>query len=287
MKLTIALRVLALAGMLGSGAVSFLAPSYSYAQEIDFHAVPENDPFQNNAESNTYRSNIDEFHYYYYDSQNLGRQPSPAEESMERANWEMVKWAAWQTAFVGIGTLLVFATLYLMIQANKSATKAAQSSELSVEVSRRIYEDQTRAFASFKFVEIIPSTEQKLGRFKLAVKNHGATPATILKLITVYKVFKKGDDIKISLNKKTDAPPHPQGLVFPGETEYVYMNAQLGASTIGIIKSGGSAHVAGYLLYRDAFGKHRRTIFHTRCDAVEGIHNNISFQPHYKHNKAS
>lgn len=209
-----------------------------------------------------------------------------AQQGMDEST-RVMKWAAiWQTVFIFIGTIAVVWTLRLMVQANKAAIKAAEASEQAVRITRESYEAQLRAYLSFKFTQVEGSTEARPGRLVTTIKNHGNTPAFILQSVARYKLFKDGEASKIFFRDDPDQKLAAQGMVFPGEVEVLNLDAQLTSEVARVIREGGSIHVAGVLIYKDAFGVTRRTIFHTICDRVKRD-GTLTFHPAGNHNTAS
>ncbi|HLP70087.1 MAG TPA: hypothetical protein VK181_21460 [Rhizobium sp.] len=69
-----------------------------------------------------------------------------ATQAMNDATQRMVGLSEIQTWLVGIGTVLLFATLMLTIQANRAAVRAAEAADRTVDVTRDIGEAQVRAY---------------------------------------------------------------------------------------------------------------------------------------------
>ncbi len=97
-----------------------------------------------------------------------------ATRAMNAATQDMRDYALYSTILVGVGTVLLFVTLFLTWQANKAARDA-------VEVTREIGEAQVRAYPIFQIKEVLISNTDEFGNvvvsFRGKVKNTGTTPA--------------------------------------------------------------------------------------------------------------
>jgi hypothetical protein len=98
-----------------------------------------------------------------------------ATEAMNDATQKMAKYAFWSTLLVFVGTVLLFATLYLTRQANRAAQAA-------VDVTREVGIKQTRAnlYYSTYIVSdpsgLAPGSGKDVG-IELVFENYGPTPA--------------------------------------------------------------------------------------------------------------
>lgn len=90
-----------------------------------------------------------------------------ATQAMNEATQKLVYYSKFSTIFVGVGTILLFWTLYLTRQANKSAGRA-------VDVTREIGQAQARAYVAFDGGNIHFGDK---GTFHCTINNFGTTPA--------------------------------------------------------------------------------------------------------------
>lgn len=113
-----------------------------------------------------------------------------AQEGMETATDRMAQLAFWQTVFVGIGTLLVAGTLYLMVQANRAAIRAAEAANKTAEITRDIGEKQVRAYLS---IESVAARITKYGITpEIKIHNSGNSPAKAVQCVVNVGVRSNG-----------------------------------------------------------------------------------------------
>lgn len=104
-----------------------------------------------------------------------------ATQAMNAATQRMANYAFWSTIFVAVGTLLLFYTLWLTRQANKSAQKA-------VDVTQRIGEAQVRAYLEFTDAKSIAGYHML--RIRCQLVNIGQSPASQINIdaMLVYEI---------------------------------------------------------------------------------------------------
>ena len=127
----------------------------------------------------------------------------------------MADYALWQTWIVGIGTILVFGSLVLMIQANNAAQEA-------VEVTRQTGRDQSRAYLDITDVKIhFEPTSNIIG----TVLNQGSTPARWYEVRTAFVFQPASEDgethtvefdstLELSKPRRWASPPAGKALTF-------------------------------------------------------------------------
>lgn len=110
-----------------------------------------------------------------------------AQFSMNKITWQinnatqdMRTYAFWSLIFTAIGSMAVFTTLFLMVQANKAATKAAL-------VAKNIGEAQIRAYLVCKSAKY---TRRQDGFFiSVCIENVGSSPANKISIRGKLSVF--------------------------------------------------------------------------------------------------
>ncbi|MHB0952583.1 MAG: hypothetical protein ACYC10_11695 [Allorhizobium sp.] len=93
-----------------------------------------------------------------------------ATQEINAATQAMAAYAYWSTVLVGVGTVLLFVTLFLTMQATRAARDA-------VSVTREIGEAQTRAYLEFHEVSATVTDDGSAILIKGSVLNSGNSPA--------------------------------------------------------------------------------------------------------------
>lgn len=93
-----------------------------------------------------------------------------ATQEINAATQAMAAYAYWSTVLVGVGTVLLFVTLFLTMQATRAARDA-------VSVTREIGEAQTRAYLEFHEVSATATDDGSAILIKGSVLNSGSSPA--------------------------------------------------------------------------------------------------------------
>lgn len=185
-----------------------------------------------------------------------------AQEGMNTATQRMADDASLQTWFVGFGTLLVFGTLLLMIQANRAAIQAASAAQDSVTLMEEMSKRQLRAYVCVSNVRIENFKVFEIPTITFEVRNHGPTPAMDVEVIwRAERVYGDPHRCKLSFNGMTWGSKFPLGAghyVRPSNPVENVLSMEFQDS---FIVGEGTYLVFGYIRYKDIFGVQRRTIF--------------------------
>lgn len=192
-----------------------------------------------------------------------------AQQGMNIAAQKMADYSLYQTILVGIGTVLLLATLFLTIMANRAAFIAAKAGEQAVEVTRIASQRQLRAYV-FPAVAKIEGIENGAVNLKLGFKNSGQTPAYAIRLRTRRMLapptttdfqFDNADIKRIA----DFGPGQGQTITIPVEPAHFLEHRRQ-------IESGEfSFFVCGDVRYNDAFGNERTTMFRFQLFTGEGV----------------
>ncbi|GGE32943.1 hypothetical protein GCM10011367_04300 [Marinicauda pacifica] len=207
-------------------------------------------------------------------------------ESDLQAQLDMSSWT-YAILWVGvIGIIVSVGGVALIFETLRETRAMSRVTSETLDETRLANRQTLRAYISLRFSDIVHPTTDKPGQFVILIENHGQTPCFVKRVICRYRVFEAGEAVKITLTEES-SPATKQGVVFPGQVERINMAATFGRKSASIVQNGGSAHVAGILIYHDIFGITRRTIFHNMCDAIGPDGMSVNFGPYKKHNRAS
>lgn len=203
-----------------------------------------------------------------------------ATQAMNEATQKMAVYNRYSTILVGVGTFLLFVTLWLTHQANKSAREA-------VGVTQDIGQRQLRAYIGVVSGELLirGAPPNQIVHFHVALKNTGQTPAY------GFTTWIKGPVIDV-----TDAYPYTEprpmsertgsSIVAPGGDIHINQPGPLSNADIFAVDSGEKRiFIWGGCDFTDAFGKPR--YFRFKCtnggrsaNAAGQPDNLWSIQPH-------
>lgn len=156
-----------------------------------------------------------------------------ATQAMNDATQRMAKYAFWSTVLVGIGTILLFLTLWLTREANKSARDA-------VEITRRIGNTQLRAYVGPRDVFFDLQTQT----ISFRIRNFGQTPAYDVYVRTYY----------LGPNETPRRDPHHFGILDPGS----HLPGQFVTQNLWQSGARKAAQVIVVISYSDIDGPHVR-----------------------------
>ncbi|MEW4458989.1 hypothetical protein AB1K42_12890 [Roseibium algicola] len=187
-----------------------------------------------------------------------------ATQAMNAATQDMRNFALYSTILTGVGTVLVFATLLLMIQANRAAVKAAEASEGAVAETRRIGEAQVRAYLGFEVAAGDVAANKRLS-FTVKIINHGQSPA--FEVATASTTFIRPSSWRWGA-EPTNKPSGEATLAMLNPGGHMFIHAEmeppilLTESHIGSLKSGiSTAYASVTVFHKDVFGQSRETQF--------------------------
>jgi hypothetical protein len=184
-----------------------------------------------------------------------------AQQGMDQATQRMTDLAEKQTWLIGIGTLLLFVTLYFAYQANRAAFAA-------VKVTKDIGERQVRAYVHPDGFTLTHTDDEFLPCVTMHYKNFGQSPARrIVKDIKVSFVFIGRAQVKESEFKADET-----GLdLGPGQRKSTSAVFRFYTGLReAIVKEMVTLHVHGTIRYFDVFDEKRETHFHVSLFIEDG-----------------
>lgn len=108
-----------------------------------------------------------------------------ATQAMNNATQKMADLAYWQTLLVGIGTVLLFVTLWFTRQANLAAQNA-------VKVTREVGEAQSRAYLSITGAHLTWDKGMDYPGLCITLKNSGQSPARNIEAVVRFQFYPAG-----------------------------------------------------------------------------------------------
>ncbi len=188
-----------------------------------------------------------------------------ATQAMNDATQKMAFHSLLSTIFVGVGTVLLVATLLLTWQANRAAVKA-------VEITEEVGKKQIRAYVHTDHVTTSVFPAGPSINVRIGVKNFGQSPARGLNLSYMWIV----ERVPFSSDWWNDIPePSSQGDLPPGATAFVQLKAERSvdasksfgkADYRDVVGGAASFWVIAKISYKDIFGNERETFERFRYD---------------------
>ena len=168
--------------------------------------------------------------------------------AMNDATQDMREYSFYSTLLVGIGTVLLFVTLFLTWQANRAAQDA-------VTVTREIGEAQIRAFLFVGGEQITSDYHSVIPEIEIMVFNHGQTPGVLKKLHYEWAYEEPIIDPPIYIPDGTMI----QSNVVGGGQSHLFATTNLHPSR---------PYFYGFIEYEDVFRKTRTSRFCMRMTIV-------------------
>lgn len=181
-----------------------------------------------------------------------------ATQAMNDATQRMAQYALWSTLIIGVGTALLFWTLWETRRANRSANH-------SVSVTREMFERQLRSYIS-----IVPLVKQPMFLMKqdeiivfIGFKNVGATPASDVVFNGVIYVQRGTDILAFSEIIDEHGGMAPQGdAAIVGKIAATQANREAWGNC--------NLFVQGRFFYKNGFGKLGITGYSMWVEIVNG-----------------
>lgn len=181
-----------------------------------------------------------------------------ATQAMNDATQRMALYSLVSTIFVGIGTILLFATLYLTREANRAAQEAVA---VTSEIGRR----QLRAYVLPTKCSIADFQVGKHPKIVFRPTNSGQTPASELTITTTWRLGTDANAIRIRFGEQGIYRPDRRSVFFLGGGGEAEQTTHMPELTQNIWEQVTGEHTqivfAGLISYRDAFGERHRTVF--------------------------
>lgn len=179
-----------------------------------------------------------------------------ATQAMNEATQRMADYAWWSTFLVGIGTALLFVTLWLTRQANVAA-------QLAVRETRRIGEAQVRAYVAWHSCEVATVVSENHGAteivqfaFRPQIQNTGQSPATLIDLYADFSIFDSGVTPTVSIDA---AKSKTKDIIGAGNTFGMARQSMTFQEAISIYQGIKSAYLTGWGRYFDIFQDDKKT----------------------------
>jgi|GEM_PF-5391184 len=159
------------------------------SQQQPSNATPFRIPveiFENEAESETRQRHEADARQREIDDLLAQQGMNAATQEINLATQDMRDYSYRQTWLIGIGTVLLVATLLLTLGANRAAVKAAVAAERAVDVTRIMGEAQTRAYLTVTGATIDYKGPTAIPHIRIGIENTGNSPA--LGVVLAFKV---------------------------------------------------------------------------------------------------
>ncbi|MEC5292386.1 hypothetical protein VSX64_16965 [Aurantimonas sp. C2-6-R+9] len=128
-----------------------------------------------------------------------------ATQAMNDATQRMADYAWWSTLLVGIGTVLLVATLLLTLAANRAAVRAADAAFKANDLMKVIAQHQLRAYLAPDNMSHARRVDGRHVDYILKLKNFGQTPAKQVTL-KVRTGLSAGDDEDVDWGEFVERP---------------------------------------------------------------------------------
>lgn len=146
-----------------------------------------------------------------------------AQQGMNRATQRMAFYSVLQTILVGIGTALLFYTLWLTRQANRAAVSAAVAANLTVEATREIGQRQLRPYVAIQPINIrfiappegLDPSQFLTIEIYIEAANMGHTPAYNLRVSGGLRVVNFAEEDINNLPLPSRGDPGPPSMLIP------------------------------------------------------------------------
>lgn len=187
-----------------------------------------------------------------------------AQQGMDNATQRMADISEHQTLLILVGTVLLFATLLLTLQANRAAVRAAKAAEGTVEVTRDIARRQLRAYVGTELTVLKDLAAGKCPEMRIIIKNFGQTPAYDIASWSEMEIMKPSEARFVLTKSK----PGGKKVLNPSSTysNYARKDEPLTDAEFEIIQSDTARlYWFGELTYRDAFDELHTTTFRYEC----------------------
>lgn len=182
-----------------------------------------------------------------------------ATQAMNAATQDMRDYALYSTIFVGVGTFLLFVTLWLTWQANRSARAA-------VDVTREMGMKQLRGYVHATSMDLKEPQSEFVPNIVIGVQNFGQTPVRNLNTSASWKLIFTG---KGGPDKTSEIVTAPDRGITLGPGKEVYPILKIDPQAWKIVKASIENKAATFVVYGqadyvDIFGEHRWSKFRYR-----------------------
>lgn len=217
------------------------------------------------------------------------QRPTALEQSDLAAQWTMAGLSGLQVALTLGGLLYIRWTLIETRRAVSEAAKATEAAQDTVRITREATETQLRAYIHVGSLRVVNIRPGQIPKAQFVTKNAGQTPAHGVITRIVFMTDTDPAQTKIhSLRLPPNASRATFGAGQESWVDFLDTGAPLTQEQVNGFEAGKWGFgLAGYISYRDIFGRFHRTIFRGYARGEKVIDGEVRLTVAHKHVRAS